>query len=296
MFSIVIPNLHSPLIDQVVHALERQTARNQIAEIIVVGQDRHGRVPVGVRFVETPRPISAAAARNLGASHASGDYVLFLDSDCLAAPDLVERVLERHREGHAVVGGGVAVERAVYWTMCDNLLVFAPFLAATPAGPRDYLPSLNFSIERKMFLEAGGFDTRFPGASGEDMELCLRLRRRGFTPFFEPRAIVAHRPARASAGAVWRHLRAFGRTTVGIRRDYGGGAAPRLNPRLSPLSGLIMALAPVLALWDVVGIYRAVPALRRYWRALPGMAWGKIAWYWGVAEALMLYREGPGSV
>jgi hypothetical protein len=292
--SIIIPNLHSPLIDEVVQALERQTARGQIAEIIVVGQDRYGRVPPTARDIATPRPISCAAARNVGAEQASGDYLVFIDADCIAAPDMIERLLERHRQGYPVVGGSVAVEAGGYWSLCDNMLVFAPFLSVTPAGPRDYLPGLSWSIERALFEQVGGFDQRFTQSAGEDIELGLRLRRHGVTPFFEPRAVLHHRHPRASAGAVWAHLRSFGRTTVGISRDFGRGATRRLSLRLAPLAGLLLALAPLLALWDVVGMFRAMPALRPYWCALPGMAWGKLGWYWGIAETLMLHwRSAP---
>src|SRR4051812_1867596 len=129
MLSIIIPNLHSPLIDQVIAALASQTACASIREVIVVGQDRYQRIPAGVRFVATPQPISPAAARNLGAQLASGDYLLFLDADCIAAPDLVEQILSSHRRGHVVVGGAVAPEPGSYWRLCDNLLVFTSFLA-----------------------------------------------------------------------------------------------------------------------------------------------------------------------
>ncbi|MEO7911932.1 MAG: glycosyltransferase family A protein, partial [Roseiflexaceae bacterium] len=151
MISIIIPNLHSPLIDQVIAALAVQTAHASIREVIVVGQDRYRRIPADVRFIPTPQPISPAAARNLGARLAGGDYLLFLDADCIAAPDLVEQILKCHRQGHAVVGGAVAPEAGSYWRLCDNLLVFAAFLTSASSGARPYLTSVAISIARDVF-------------------------------------------------------------------------------------------------------------------------------------------------
>ncbi len=291
MISVVIPCLNAPLIDQVVAALYQQTAREQIAEIIVVGQDRTGRVPASVRFVATPRPLPAAAARNLGARQAQGELLLFLDADCIAAPDLLAQLLECYRQGQSVVGGSVALEPDNYWVLCDNLLVFGPFLATAPAGERRYLPSLNLSLRRSLFLELGGFDERFPGAAGEDIDFSLRLRERGHPLWFEPRARIYHRPQRSSAQAIWQHLRSFGRVHVRLQQMHRGRAAPRLGMHLRPWSGAIIAAAPLLALADVLLFYRANPPLRAYWTSLPGLVWGKTAWYWGVAESLMNQRQ-----
>jgi hypothetical protein len=60
---------------------------------------------------------------------------------------------------------------------------------------------------------------------------------------------------------------------------------------MRPFAGLIMAIAPLLALRDAIGLYYTYVSLRSFWRLLPGIAWGKIAWYWGVAEALLVDRE-----
>jgi GT2 family glycosyltransferase len=298
MVSVIIPSLNSPLIDQVIDALERQTAHDQIREVIVVGQDRYGRVPPQVRFIQTPQPISAAAARNMGAQLASGTYLLFIDSDCVAAPDLVERLLACHAQGQAVVGGGVALESGDYWIECDNLLTFATSLSFIPAGPRLYLPSLNFSIIHELFTTLGGFDESFSRAAGEDIDLSWRLRQRGHALFFEPRAVVYHRPQRSSAGAVWAHLRSFGQAQSSLWRLFPDLENTHKKRRLRPFAGLIIAIAPLLALRDVVSLYRRLLPLRSFVQLAPGLIWGKTAWYWGVAEALWVdqHRErGPAG-
>jgi GT2 family glycosyltransferase len=291
MISVVIPTLHAPLLGQAIAALQQQTAAHLVAEILVVGQDRHGLVPAGVRFVETPQPVSAAAARNIGARLASGTYLLFVDADCIATPDMVARLYARHSQGCAVVGGGVALEPAPYWIQCDNVVVFAQTLSDTDAGARDYLPSLNFSIERKLFLSIGGFDEGFPGAAGEDTDLSLRLRQRGYTLWFEPRAAVYHRPARGSARGVWAHLRRFGQVHVRFWQSYPALTGGHRLRRLRRWWGVVLALSPLLALRDGIGFIGRMAAQWRWWYLLPGVVWGKIAWYWGVAEALVTTND-----
>jgi GT2 family glycosyltransferase len=295
MISVVIPNLHSPLIGQVVQALAGQTARAAIREVIVVGQDRYRLAPPDVRFVQTPRPISPAAARNLGARMAGGDYLLFLDADCLAAPDLVERMLARHREGRAVVGAGVIAEKDSYWRLCDNLLVFAPFLSSAAAGPRPYLTSLAISIARGVFDQLGGFDESY-APTGEDMDLSLRLRARGYELFLEPAAGVAHRPQRASAGAVFTHLRSFGQGYYRLQRQHAALWRSPLARLPRQAFGLLIALIPLLAIKDIVWQLARDRALRPYPEAIPGMIWGRIGWYLGVVEGVLASTEHVADI
>ncbi len=285
IFSVIIPNLNSPIIDRLLAALAPQ--RDWLAEIIVVGRDDAGLLPPEVVFIETPRPVPAARARNLGAARARGDMLLFIDADCLAAPDLLARHAAAHSGAGRVVGGGVCFDAGDYWALCDNLLSFTPFLATAATGERRYLPSLNLSLQPELFWETGGFDERYLGAAGEDVDFSLRLRDRGAQLWFEPAAAVLHLPQRSRPAAVWAHLRAFGRVHVRLQRATGGRAAPRLSPAWRPLAPLILALAPLPALADALALYRRNPALWRYVYAMPGLVWGKTAWYWGVAEGLV---------
>lgn len=291
--SIIIPTLHSPMIGEVLQALYRQSSYHAVGEIIVVGLAEAGAVTAPARLVPTGQPLSAAAARNLGASLASGDILLFIDSDCIAHPQLVERHLEQHRAGHSVVGGSIVLETDdAYWRLCDNLLAFTPFLNTMPAGERPYLPSCNLSISRTLFQAVGGFDEQFAGAAGEDIDLSLRLRNRGQRLFFTPAAQVYHRPPRVTATTVARHLRAFGRIQVILHQRYASLGRSTLPGRLRPWVGVLMAAAPLLAIFDTVRWYYRYPQLWSYWRCFPGVAWGKSAWYWGYSEMVLTSRRG----
>ena len=280
--SVIIPSLDSPLIDRVVERVRRQSRLPD--EIIVVGMDRVGafRNRAGVRFVETGRPVSPAAARNRGAELARGELLCFVDADCLAADDWIERMAERHAAGAQVVCGGVGMPRTGYWTLSDNLAVFGEFGEGDPPGERLHMASLNFSIRAGLFRAVGGFDESF-APSGEDTDLSFRLRRAGCPIAFEPRARVAHHHSRSSARAVWEHLRVFGAGYVGLQRAHAGllGRSLRFElcrrrPRLA------VALSPGMALLDSAQIYLRHPALLRYWYALPGVTFARLAWYVGL--------------
>ncbi len=288
--SVVIPSLNSPTAPAVVRSVLHQTYLPD--EVIVIGRDdgqflstlaAHERV----QFRETPRPLSAAAARNAGAIQATGDVILFLDADCIADARCIEYLVAQHQLGQSVVGGSVTIEGSNYWLACDNLLALAPIIATHPAGARDYLPSLVMSVRRTLFEQLGGFDERFPGAAGEDIDFGSRVRAAGETLWFEPRARVAHQHPRTSARTVWNHLRRFGQLQVVFWEKYPNHVIRQRNTRfLRHFAGLLMAIAPLLAAKDIGMLYWQSPAHRPYWYGFPGMVWGKMAWYWGVAEAL----------
>ncbi len=289
--SVVIPNLNSPLIDQVLDALRAQTVRP--LEVLVAGLDRPGLVREDdlVRLISTERPASPALARNLGARAAGGDVIVYTDADCIARPDWIARLLERHRAGAEIVGGGVAVECSDYWRLCDNLAAFPTFLETSAPGQRPYLPSLNFSIRRGLLERFGGFDERFPFAAGEDTDLSFRLRRAGHTLWFEPRAAVIHRHPRSSPGDLWRHLYMFGKTYMDIYPLYPDllGNWRRINLSAGVPEAL-RVLGPPLAVCDVIERMVRYPQLRAYAPAIPGLLLGAVAWYYGAAAAFQQRR------
>ena len=63
-----------------------------------------------IRALQTPRNVNAAGARNTALEQARGEYVAFLDSDDLAAPNRLERQLRFFRENPSVSVCGTYVE------------------------------------------------------------------------------------------------------------------------------------------------------------------------------------------
>ncbi len=131
-----------------------------------------------------------AAARNLGARHARGRYLLFLDDDIVASPS----VLDAHLAAHERHGGGVVVGP----TPISPLSPQSAFTSEKEAIYRRHIARLerwgfdtvdpyhclgaNTSLERALFEKVGGYDESLH-SEGDDLDLGLRLRSQN-VPFY----------------------------------------------------------------------------------------------------------------
>lgn len=286
--SVLIPNLHSPWLGEVLAALHQQTVPP--LEVIVVGQDRYGLAydDALVRVIYTPRPVAPAVALNVALAYAQGDVCCFLDADCVPTPDWLEHLLQPYEQGYSVVGGSYGFQPQAYWQRCDNIACAAPFLVTAPRGERTHLTSGNMSVRRAVLRQVGGYDEQFRGAAGEDTELCFRLRAHGYRLYFEPRAIGWHHTHRANWRAVWRHLYTYGSAWPTVVQRHRPLLPPSLWRRLCAVAPLLGALAmPVMAGRDVYRCYSMQPELaRRQWRTIIGVWWARLGWYAGVLHAL----------
>jgi GT2 family glycosyltransferase len=280
--SVIIPNLNSPLIKQVLRHLSFQTAREAIGEILIVGKDEPRLVQSNhiVRLLDTGRPVSAPAARNIGIRRAKHDLLMFLDSDCLPQPEWLAEHLVAQADGHAVVGGGVLPEGTSYWSLSYNLTMFHEFFATNPAGPRRYLPTLNLSVRREAIDAGGLFDESL--ARGQDIEWTIRLAQAGFQPYFWPDATVYHDHNRKNLGRVWSECARSGYYMRQIRLQNKNELRA---PRLLRHRWLVLALSPLIATWATGRIAsRHLSTFRRHLRVIPAIYLTKIAWCWGASR------------
>jgi len=147
------------------------------------------RYPVTYLWQENRGP---AAARNLGANAATGDVLVFTDSDCVPEPEWLERLIAGFDAERIVgVGGSYGIRNDSSWLarlVHEEIVLRHERLA----GEVDFLGSFNVAYRRDAFMAAGGFDETFARASGEDNDLAYRLQDAGGTLRFVPEARVAH--------------------------------------------------------------------------------------------------------
>jgi GT2 family glycosyltransferase len=280
--SVIIPTLNSPILDEVLRAVLQQEDLKEHDEIIVVGKDEPGLLqPSGhVRFIDTGGPVIASIARNIGIEAATGDLLLFLDSDCIAKPGWLGAHRVAHELGHAVVGGAVLPSGDGYWHLVYNLTMFHEVFSTVPPGPRPLLPTLNLSIDREVIDQVGGLDIALKHS--HDMEWTTRMRVAGYEPIFWPAAVVEHRHNRTSFQQVWQDASRRGHYARQVRLQHKEALD---TPSFLQSRQLTLALSPLIAGYVTARIVARRPQTMLHHPATwPAIYLTKIAWCWGASR------------
>ncbi len=168
-------------------------------EVIVVDDgSRDDSASIAGQFpcmvVRLQQNIGAARAKNAGAEKATGDIVFFTDSDCLIRPDAL-RLIAANLADKAVTGVvGLLDARLRYSNFASqykNLWMHFTYLRLPRQVGTFYTSAA--SARRSAFVEMGGFDPRYSGASiTEDMDLGQRFLNAGHVLVSEKRLLVEH--------------------------------------------------------------------------------------------------------
>lgn len=218
------------LIDNVVRSIvERSTYRK--FEIVAVldaqGTDAaaariQALAPDFVRVVRDTRPFSFSGACNLGAMRAAGDTLLFLNDDTeVITPNWLER-LAMHTQLSGVGAVGARLEYADGRIQHGGVVLRSGGCAHLYAGSANddtgYYNELVMvsntaavtgaclCVAREDFEAVGGFTLDLP-LSFNDIDLCLKLLRRGFRNVFDAETRLVHYESvsREPAVRAWEH-------------------------------------------------------------------------------------------
>jgi glycosyltransferase involved in cell wall biosynthesis len=213
-FSVVIPTYNRlPLLQRVLDALGTQGGAPPF-EIVVVDDgstdetraylERRAQAsaPTAPRLTFRSQPNSGPArARNLGVTLAAGRFVVFIGDDTVPAPGF----LAEHARVHRDAGDDplVAVLGYTGWPREVRVTPFMEFI--NERGPQfgygyitdgavvpyTFFYTSNVSVDRELLL-AHPFDTDFPAAAWEDIELAYRLDKLGLKLRYNAAAVTRH--------------------------------------------------------------------------------------------------------
>lgn len=204
-YSLIAPTFSRP--DEVYEFLESLTHQQYSDfEVIIADGSPHDDVkPVVNPFMgklnliyiyEKYLPVSDA--RNRAAEVANGDWLMFLDSDCIIPEYYLQRV-DKFIELNKVELFGGPDKAHESFTPTQKAISYAMTSILTTGGIRGkekhvgvfHPRGFNMGIKKQAFLEVNGYATDF--RCGEDIELSMRLLEKGKKSALIPEAFVYHK-------------------------------------------------------------------------------------------------------
>ena len=132
-----------------------------------------------------------AAARNLGVEKATGDTIIFIDSDLVVTEQFLQAHADALVQGEKQLGNnclftyGAVINTCNFDNPTSEPYKITDFSAA-------YFATGNVAIARNWLEQAGLFDTRFQLYGWEDLELGVRLKQLGLKLIKCPEAVGYH--------------------------------------------------------------------------------------------------------
>jgi GT2 family glycosyltransferase len=208
LVSVIIPTYNGRLrIKNTLDALQAQDFKGEY-ELIVVDDgswdqtaDLVRSYDQGIKVISQPNQ-GPGVARNNGARHAQGKIILFTDDDCIPEKNWLREMLQPFSENSDLVGvkGRYRTEQKDIIARFVQLEYEDKYDYMVREKYIDFIDTYSAAFQRRVFLELGGYDTEFPVACAEDVELSYRLSKKGYKMVFASKAVVRHtHPARLKA-------------------------------------------------------------------------------------------------
>jgi GT2 family glycosyltransferase len=279
-FSVVIPTYRRPdTLFGVLDALAVQTGAPEF-EVVVVDDGSADATPARLGAYRPPYPFrffsqtnsGPATARNRGVRESRGRTVLFLGDDTVPEPGL----LAVHAEAHALPREHpVAVLGYTTWPrdlkvspflhhINEYGLQFGYGLIDDPeAVPFNFFYTSNVSLPRALLVDAGLFDTSFPHAAWEDIEVAYRLMQRGMRMLYRPAAVARHHHDITFASFRRRQEKAGEAAAIFYRKHPELGEFLAVPQALSASRRARWPFGKLLPFWAALAERRDLPGGRR---------------------------------
>jgi glycosyltransferase involved in cell wall biosynthesis len=212
---------------------------------------------------------NVSGVRNFGAEHATGELLLFIDSDCTLQKDYVKNAFQfLHDESIHASGCKVDIPEDSNW-------IEKSWFSTRKTGISEvnYINSGNFIIRKNVFELIGGFNESI--VTDEDTEICLRLREKGFRIVSNDTLSVTHHGNPKSIIAFmkreyWHSIGMFG--SFGVNKFDKPLIATFLFT-LFHFAGLWMLVQVNTSILAVLLLVYAIPFLSSLYRSVQYQNW-----------------------
>ena len=205
-----------------------------------------------LEVIDAAGPASSYFARAVAARRARGEWLVFVDADCLPEPDLLDAYLDPAPGERVGALAGTIEDWAADDTRVSRYVSRRAMLdqGRTLEHPRPYGVTANLAVRRSAFEAVGGWPE--PVRSGGDADLCWRLAEAGWTLQARPAARVRHRNV-AGLASLLRRLHRVGAGMQWLDQRWPGAFPPprprELVGRMRLLTGGADGALDLLCLW-----------------------------------------------
>lgn len=244
--SVIIPSGRPEMVLQTLEALKRQGGGSLSYEVLLVtpfSADAKGLGSELIRVIEVEELYPPGRMRNIGAAEAKGEYLAFIDDDCVPPPHWL-RQMQKKLEGSvntAAVGCRVVCGVKTFMNRCADHCLFGAY--QYHISQKIALGSAALVVRRQAFEAVAGFDEEL--LASEDWDFSLRFQKLGWSCFFDAEITVRHSHGRGSVGAIIRCSYLYG---------YRSGLVVQARHRssLSWLARLALFLGTAGRYWPLI--------------------------------------------
>ena len=226
--SVVMPTYDEPeRLEAALKSLSQQDYPHEAVQIIVVDDASphldaarlHAAVaPLRLQLLRNEQNQGRARARNAALRVASGDLIVFLDSDMTVGANFLRAHAQRHQNhAEAIFVGNIRFASEIPTTSLTRYLEGRGVHRVDEDKPIPFncFVTGNSSVRRSSLLRVGFFDEDLTAYGGEDLELGYRLHLAGIPLYYAPEALSYHYHLR-SLEPLCRLMQTYGSKSIPI--------------------------------------------------------------------------------
>lgn len=270
-FSIIIPVYNRPdEVDELLESLNNQTYLDFEVLLIEDGSSEKCDLvankyseSLNIRYYFKDNS-GRSETRNYGMERARGEYFVFFDSDCVIPPFYFEKIKKNLTDNFTDSYGGPDkadksfsnLQKAISFSM-TSFFTTGGIRGSKGAKMEKFVPrTFNMGFSKEVYEAVGEFKDMF----GEDIDLSLRIRNKGFTTQLISDAYVYHK-RRVDLRSFYRQVHVFGMARISLYLLHPSSMKlVHTLPALFTVASAIMLLLSFYSIWFLLplGIYFAL--------------------------------------
>lgn len=260
--SFVVPVYNRPdEVTELLQSLQAQTNNNFELVIVEDGSTQtcekvlepyRNKLKISYFYKENTGP---GISRNYGVQRATGNYTIFVDSDCILPPEYVQTVYDALENKYLDCFGGpdkahhsfTPLQKAINYSM-TSFFTTGGIRGGGETLEKFHPRSFNMGFSTAVFEKTGGFPTaRFAQAkaAGEDIELSIKIKQAGFSVGLIKQAYVYHK-RRTSLKQFYKQVYNFGYARISLhKRNQGALKLVHFLPACFLVGSIFMVVAAI---------------------------------------------------